>query len=87
MGPTQILETRCDWLTLYRLLERMAPWQRVAWLHACCRVASTGQHPVKVAASRGELDEVWLDYRSIAGQGQLTVDRAGEMACKVLKRG
>lgn len=84
MGPTYNVQPRVDWLTVYKLLERMNPRQRVVWLHWCCRFASVGADPVKLTSCRGETDEVWMTYRTIAGQGILTVDRAGRAAAKIL---
>ncbi len=84
MGPTLHSSSRCDWLSLYNLLARMNPRERIRWLQACCTLASRGSDPVRVNASRGELDEAWWDWRSIEGQGELNVDRAGSLASRIL---
>lgn len=83
MGPTFHLQERADWLTLYNLIGSLNPAQRIRWLAGCCRLASRGCEPVKITASKGEHDEVWWDYRSVAGAGELTVDRAGNLACRI----
>lgn len=84
VGPTFYPQPRADWLTIYRLLERMNPRQRAAWLHRCCALASQGADPVAASDVRGEADEVWAAYRTLAGQGRLTADRAGRLASKIL---
>ena len=84
MGPTQNIEPRADWLTLFNLIARLAPWQRILWLEKCCVLASRGGPPTRVTDCRGELDECWQVYRVICGQGQLTVDSAGRLASKLV---
>jgi hypothetical protein len=84
VGPTFTTESRPDWLTLYGLLERMNPRQRTDWLHRCCVLASQGADPVRASDVRGETDEIWAAYRTICGQGRLTVDRAGRVASRIL---
>ncbi len=84
MGPTYRVQERADWLTVYGLIERMNPRQRTFWLVQCCRLASVNSYPVTLSNCRGETDEVWMTYRSIAGQGILTVDRAGRVASRIL---
>src|SRR5689334_20093069 len=85
MGPTFAAEPRADWLSLYRLLERMDNARRRLWLDHCCRLASVGQDPVRVDRSTGEADDVWWDYRMLCGQGRLTADRAGDLAVRILR--
>jgi hypothetical protein len=84
VGPTLNLECRASWLLLYRLLEKMAPWQRTRWLVQCCKLASHGVEPITLTECKGEVDECWATYRIICGQGRLTADRAGSVASKIL---
>lgn len=85
MGPTFHPGERALWLILYRLVERMSPRQRTAWLVRCCKLASHGADPVTVSDCRGEVDEVWWCYRAVANQGRLTEDRAGKVASNILR--
>lgn len=85
MGPTFDFNSRADFLSVYRLLEKMTNRQRVRWLAECCRLASQGGHQVRIEQSTGELVDVWADYRTIAFQGRLTDDAAGRLAGMVLR--
>lgn len=86
MGPTRNLEYRADWLTLYRMLERMSPSQRIAWGHGCCQLVRRGGQNVRMEDARGELDEMWYVYLSLTGQGALNVDSAGRLAGRILNQ-
>lgn len=65
---------------IFHLLERLPPWQRVAWLKWCCRHPSVAAGPVKpqVSAARttGDSREIFFDLWALAAQYNLDVNAA-----------
>jgi len=79
IAPTWFNAELDDRRELWRMLDRLTPSQRIAWLKWCCLQANHGQSVgVFVEQSTGRTSEVFADAMTIMNQGRLTLNRAGE---------
>lgn len=81
MGPEHFRADLHEAKDLARLLGRLAPADRVRWLRLCClKLTGPGGARIDVVSSTGEVLDVLLDFYSIAGQGDLTLEWATGLA-------
>ena len=64
---------------IVQLLERLTPSARIAWLRSCCRLAKLGNTTTMVdPRTRGEVNEIYLDWVSLTTQFRVPVTETVE---------
>jgi len=87
MGPTWFNAELDDRRELWKMLDRLPPAKRIAWLQWCCKQANNNQSVgVFVEKDSGtSTAEVFADAMSIMNQGNLTLNRAGEYLVSIVR--
>lgn len=79
------LDTLDDRREIHRLLDRLPPGRRLAFLQWCCRQVP---HPVNVAhRSTGSTFEVFFDLWKLGHQYELDMDAAARRLESLVRRG
>src|SRR5262245_10076525 len=82
------LDTLDDRREVFRLLDRLSPRRRLAYLAWCCRqVRTPAGEPVRVAArSNGDTFEVFFDWWHLGFQYDLDMDAAARALERQVRR-